>query len=294
MKKTAILSLAFALISLGLRAENNTKDINRSFAANDNVVFTVETDFSSVSIRTHNENRVDIKVHVDVTSKSAKGVTEIMDRIEVKIKEGTSAASLTIAAKSVSCGKGENFDIRVEILLPSNASLDGKVKFGNLKLDTMNGRTVAITEYGNLDADRLNHGENDVKSAFGNVNIGWFGGGKIRSEFGNLDLVSVSGNTQLTSEFGNLEVSKVEVSCTAFDAGVNYGNGKILFASAGSFEFEAMASFGNLSVPKAAEFKAAKDKGLSESAAGVYGNGNRIQVTCNSSFGNLTLGLTNR
>jgi len=294
MKKTAILSLAFAFITIGLRAENDSKDINRSFAANDNVVFTVETDFSSVSIRTHNENRVEIKVHIDVTSKSASGVKDILDRIDVKIKEGATAASLKIVAKDVSCGKGENFNIKVDILLPANASLNGTVKFGNLKIDTMNGRVVARTEYGNLNADRLNNGENDVKVAFGNLNIGWFGGGKAKSEFGNCDIETVSGNTRLTSEFGNLEVKKVDTTCTAFDAGVNYGNGKIYFASAGSFEFEAKSSFGNLSVPKAAEYKAAKDKGLSESAAGVYGSGKRIPVTCNSSFGNLTLGLTNK
>lgn len=294
MKKTAILSLAFALVSLGMRAENDTKDINRSFAANDNVVFDINADFTTVSMRTHNENRVDIKVHIDVTSKSASGVKDIMDRIDVKIKEGASAASLKIVAKDVSCGKGENFNIRVEILLPANASLEGAVKFGNLKIDTLNGRADVRTEYGNFNADRLNHADNDVKVAFGNLNIGWFGGGKAKAEFGNCDIDSVSGNTRLTGEFGNVEVKKVEASCTAFDAGVNYGNGKIYFASNGSYDFDAKASFGNLSVPKAAKFSESKDSGMAESAKGTYGSGRMTPVSVTASFGNLTLGLTNK
>lgn len=297
MKKNYLLSLFLLCQVLFVVANNDGtayyKEIKKNFQANNNVRLDLDISFADCQIKTWDQNVVDIVVKLNVTAGSQARANEMFDAFSVNINEGRENASIEVNGGYNSCGSkknNENYQITVEIKMPSKAVIDGHSSFGDMNIGDMQGACLINHEYGSLNINGLWSYENDIRIAFGDASINGTNGGDFRNEYGKLRIRVLQGNADVRSSFGDLEIDLVRKECKNLEVKVEYADAEIELASDAGFRFEANASYGDIDLPSSAKKSSVESDYVSKEVRGTIGNGEgKLELECD--FGDIDVDI---
>lgn len=278
--------------SCAMSAVEYYKEVRKSISVNKNVRLNADLSFADFNVQTWEQPTMEIVVKMDVNAKSQDRANEMFERFKLEITESQDLVGLTIGAGNWSCdGKNsESYQVIVDLKMPLDAVLDGKVAFGDVVISDMRGACELNLEYGDAKINGLWSYENDFRVAFGDADINGTNGGDFRNEYGSLEIGLLQGNAEIHSSFGDLEIDKVAKECKDLEIKVEYADAEIDLASDAGFRFEANSSYGDIDLPSSAKRTVVKEDYTAKEVQGTIGQGaGKLEVECD--FGDVDIDI---
>jgi hypothetical protein len=286
--KTKVLFL-FLFLALWAKAEETYyKEIRRNLTVNENVLLDLDIHFANVDIKTAQGNQLEIVVKMDVSAKNEDRANEMFGSFMVNISEGSDRVGVSVGGGKWSCNSknSESYQIRVEMIMPLNAVLDGVCTFGDVNIGDMMGACLLNLEYGSARINGLWSYSNDFRVAFGDASINGTNGGFYRNEYGALKLGLLQGNAEIKSSFGDLDISKVAKECKDLEVKVEYADAEIEIAPDAGFRINAESSYGDVELPSSIKTTLIKEDFSGKRIQGTIGSGDgKMDIECD--FGDL-------
>jgi Putative adhesin len=287
------IALLFLLSAAGVaEAEVYYKEIRKSVKVNSTVRLDMDIDYADVNIVTWDQGTIEIVVKQNVDSKSESRANEIFENMRVNVTESADLVGLEVSMGSYSCsGKTESYSIHVEIKMPAAGTVDGDISFGNIYISDLKGPFEAKVEYGNITAQNLLSGNNDLEVAFGNADIKNTNGGDFENQYGNLEIKKLNGSAEIKSAFGNLEIDLVSKEVKTLELDIQYGDADIELASDFSCSFNINSSYGDIDMPSEAKITKSESDYTNKSITGIIGSGGSNRLKINNDFGNVEIDI---
>jgi hypothetical protein len=287
MHKISLSTLALLVGFISLAGDDYTKDFSKTYSVSDQFVVELETSFGSVVIENWDKSEVAIFVEITVDASSEKKAEDLFDKIEVIMSGSSSRVSLET---DINAGNNDcDFSIDIKIQMPSRGSLEVEHAFGDLNLDVINGKSDIKVSYGNLDANKLSHQDNDIKVEFGDGEINFSGGGDITCEFGSFEIDILAGDADVDCGYGGIEIEHVTSSCKNLDINSEFSEVDITLDENANYSIEAHASFGSVDIGSKANVTS-RDSGIgSESIEAKLGSGSGGKIDIQCSFGDVNI-----
>ena len=225
------LLLITAFLFSGIQAfaeagEGKVRRYNKSFQVRPDHVLSISNQFGDVDISHWDKKEVKVEIEVLVDYKNEKKGQEMIDKIQIKIKDEANEISLKTVINDkkndVSIGKNEKMEINYVVYMPSDIQLELENKFGDITLDMLTARAEIELQFGSAKIGKLMHQENELSFKFSDpVIIDELGGGEVDVKFSKLELGNC-GDLELKSEMsttnvGNMGKSEVKVSHGGFN-----------------------------------------------------------------------------
>lgn len=210
MKKitqTSILCLLMLFLMPLAQAQELEKNFDEAYDVNADVEVVLSNTFGPVNVQTWAEKRVVIDIKVSVDSKSKEKSQEIIDNIDVEISGSATKVQAIAKVDKIKCDHCE-FEIEMEVKIPTSASLDLTSSFGSAFVDDIEGNVKANVSYGNLEMGKLMSKENYLKLSFGSFELDEVKAAEINVEYGSLEL-GKAGFLDLYSRFNGIEIGEV-------------------------------------------------------------------------------------
>jgi hypothetical protein len=180
-----LLFITLFLFSLTLSAEELKKEYHKEYAASASTTLDINNRYGDVVIQSWDNNQIVIDVIITVEHPSKERAEKLLGYIDVEFSEGDNLVKArTIIDENFNfSGWGSDskkFSIDYNIKMPVKASLTLANKYGNTKINEIDGLVNLDIKYGNINAGKLLRGNikpiNRINVAYGKGTIeeaGW-------------------------------------------------------------------------------------------------------------------------
>ena len=175
MKTLHIIIVSLVLqLPMHLLAQKAEKRIEKSFAASQFNVLSLQNKFGNIDILTSETNQISIKVHITVENRSEEKARDILNNIEIVIQpDGKTLRAETHINTNTN---NTEFHIDYQIELPKSIQIDAHHRYGNLYANSLSGTHHFDLSYGNLKIDELLNQKAETRAtielAYGKATIG--------------------------------------------------------------------------------------------------------------------------
>ena len=168
-----ILNLAILLFSslLVLNAANIDEDyskvIEKSFNISKDGIVMLKNKFGNMNVKTWSDNKVDIRVSIEVDVKDEAKAKKIFEAIDIAFENKADFVSAVTEfnTKDLKLKKDEKLSINYDVSMPASCFLDATNKYGNLVTESLdNGAHISVS-YGSARADEIG-GDLELKLAY--------------------------------------------------------------------------------------------------------------------------------
>lgn len=185
----------------------------------------IDTEYSDIKIVNHVKPEIDVNVVITVDAKSEKKANEILDKIEIKIKQSASSVEIETELKKMTL-KNVDLDIAIVIFAPVDINLVSDTEFGDLSVGEIHGTTNIEAEYGAVNIRKLMSDKKDEPNILDfefcdPVIIGVVKRAKISAEYSNLKIKGV-GVLSLNADFNETKIEKSILLRAEIDYGSLY------------------------------------------------------------------------
>lgn len=242
MKKATILIL-MALMPSIIQAQNElSKKIEKAYSVSGNGSFTISGKYGDIHIDTWEENKVEVKVIIEVTKRSEKLAQEMLDKISVGIDDGNKEALSfrTNIDGSINNKSGERLKIEYWVKAPKSLAYNIKNSYGNFYIDDNTGKNNFKIAYGNIKAGECK-GNTILKVSYGNGEIKELNSGSMEISYSNLSFDNI-GKVSMQNNYSNIDAEKVG----SIDIENRYGNFKVETISV----LNGQSKYGNITIGK--------------------------------------------
>jgi hypothetical protein len=199
------------------------REVNKSFNVKSGVILKIDTEYSDIKIVNHAKPEIDVNVVITVNAKNEKIANEILDKIEIKIKQSASSVEIETEFKKMTL-KNVDLDIDIEIFAPVDINLVSDTEFGDLSVGEIHGTTNIEAEYGAVNIRKLMSKKKDEPNILDfefcdPVIIGVVKRVKISAGYSNLKIKGV-GVLSLNADFTKTKIEK----SILLRAEINYGS----------------------------------------------------------------------
>lgn len=173
------------LLSLTLSAEELKKEFHKEYTASANTTLEISNRYGDVVIQSWNNDQIVIDVIVTVEMPNRERAEKLLGYIDIEFSEGDNLVKAkTVIDDSFNFsgwgGNSKKFSIDYNVKMPVKAALTLGNKYGNTKINELQGLVNLDIKYGNIDAGKLLRGNikpiNRINVAYGKGTIdevGW-------------------------------------------------------------------------------------------------------------------------
>ena len=174
------LLIEFFAMSLGLSAQEVTKEYHKEFATTPNTALEIDSRYGNVAIESWDKEQIVIDVIVRIEMPSKTRAEKALGDIEILISEdGNTIKARTQFSKDfniISFGRGMNLTINYNIKMPLKTTLKVSNSYGNTQImNELAGLVNLNIRYGDFSIDKLSRGNekpwNNISIAYGKGNI---------------------------------------------------------------------------------------------------------------------------
>jgi len=219
MIKPLILALLCLLQAGAAFADDDySRVIKKEFDVNPDANLVLNNKYGKIHCNNWEKNTIQIEVTVTVTAGKQETADKIMNGISVVFNANPSQVEAKTVIDEIKARGRRYFQIDYMIHLPSTINLDITNKFGDIYLNEVTGKCKINLSYGNLDANKLGHGDNLLDLKFSNADVNWMKGAVVLLKYSNFDL-DYAGSLRLDSKFSNLKADKIIALNVSFEGG---------------------------------------------------------------------------
>ena len=155
-----------------------SKEYHKTYSVDKDYILGLNNMYGDIIVETNDGNSVEIDVFVELSSKKQELAQEMLSLINVDfVEEGKKIVVKTSIKDNNTIWKIRNksFNIRYVVSMPSWLNLSVVNKYGDTKINRLDGAFNADLKYGNLNISELTRGNDNsvaqIKSSHGSVNI---------------------------------------------------------------------------------------------------------------------------
>lgn len=261
MKKAGLILtvLVFSFLTLTVTAkETYTKEFNKEYKVAKDALLKLNNKFGNIECETWGQNKVSIKVVIEVYETSQKKAESLLEKFDVEFSVSKNMVSAT--TKIAKLGRGnKQFSIDYFVKLPKTLKLDIMNKYGNVFLPTLEGSTDLTVKYGDLQVEKLLNADNHINIKYGELNADEIIGARIDFGYSELNIEEIQvldlkssysdisidyvKNLELKSSFDDVEIDQIET----LDAKTAYSDVEIGYLMK---ELDIVCNFGELTVDR--------------------------------------------
>lgn len=227
VQKALLPATAAAALALAFGRPALADVIERSFDVAPNGEVVVRSDLGSIEVRSHDANRVDVKV---------ERLTKLSEQMEVRFDEEGSTLRITGDLPRNMHG---NHRVRFSLLVPRTFNVDLSTQGGSIRVEDLDGEVRANTAGGSLSFGRLggsvhahtsggsielrdSRGEADLSTSGGSIDVGDVGGAaRVRTSGGSIRIGRVQGSVDADTSGGSIRIEEAGGQLRARTSGGN-------------------------------------------------------------------------
>lgn len=211
---TGFLSIAIALLlcntALASPKGDFTKPYKKEFNIDKAASLKINSEFTDIKAYNWDKDVISIEVIVSVDARNESKAEDKFNKVIVEIEGSPTLVSLTTGFKNTFSNNEHNhLEIEALIYYPSHIQLDIESEFGSCLFEDIDKSVHIKMEYGDFDAQNLNHNDLDIDVEFGKIRLQKFQSGKVEVSYGGFE-TQYAGMLNLDSEFSNIEIEEIE------------------------------------------------------------------------------------
>lgn len=191
----------------GLDDEKSRK-ITKSYGVSNQVKLAIKNSYGRVHINTWDKNEITVDVEIVATMHNERRAQEVLDRIEIEIRESSSLISFETRLGNLKNKEKEKFEINYQVSMPTSNALSLKNSFGSTYIGNLSGDTEIDISYGDLRIANLS-GSSDVNISFSNGSIQTINTGEIDIKYSDIDIETL-GIVRMNQGFSDIEIDHVK------------------------------------------------------------------------------------
>jgi len=208
--------LFFSLTPLILTGKSDfEKKIEKEFKINSNGKTSINNRYGKVEIKTWDEEKVKIKVTIQVEASNSSDAEKIFDRVKIIFINSNDQVSATTEIESPSKSSWwlitstikQNFSINYEVFIPKNNSLSLVNKYGNIFVGDIQGQSEINLAYGTGKIQSLK-GKSTIDLSYGGLDIQNISSADIFIKYSNLSILQIQ-SLNLESKYSNISIDRV-------------------------------------------------------------------------------------
>ena len=200
-----------------------TKEISKTFEANDDTILNIKNSFGNIDIVTWDTNRIEIDVTITVSGNDEEAIEKKLEDIRIQFeKSNNQVHATTHSGKSKSkswfssnwfrwnSSSNINFRIDYKVKMPTENDLNIYNDYGTINLNELNGKANINCDFGKLIIGSLNNTTNEIHCDYTkNSVIDFVESASIYADFSNFTIeeandIKLNGD-YTTSEFTNIK-----------------------------------------------------------------------------------------
>ena len=223
MKRLLIIGLIIVLPSVMLAQNELSKKVERSYSVSGNGSISLNGKYGDIHVDTWDENKVEVKVVIEVTKRSEKLAQDMLDNITIGIDDSNKEALSfrTNIDGSINNKSGDRLKIEYWIKAPKSLAYNIKNSYGNFYISDNTGKNDFKIAYGNIKAGKC-LGNTFVKISYSNGEIKELKNGSMEINYSNLSFEKI-GKISMTNNYSNIDAE----SAGSIDIDNRYGNLKV-------------------------------------------------------------------
>ncbi len=197
------------VFSLGMSAQNPSKEIHEQYNANEISKLVVEAKYGQTNITDDGSNVVKVDVKITANTDNERKAQMLLDAITVKVNK---SGSLLYVETEISSNKPRNssFDITYDINIPKNKDIAASSKYGDLFVESLTGNGAFEIAYGNFRAGNLLTPEPvSIEVAYGSASINQFKKASIELRYGSVKTSKSAEEAHIDSRYSQVQLDDI-------------------------------------------------------------------------------------
>lgn len=196
-----------------------TKKIEKTFDISANGKVDLSNRYGQVTVKTWDQNKVEIVVLIKVNSKSEEDAESTFDRIDIEFSNSSNyvSAATHIESKSSSGGwtswftgggnySSDDYSIHYTVQMPASNDLAVANKYGNTTVEDIDGNADMTIKYGNIDMGNVG-GDFSLSLGYGNASLGNSGNSDVTIKYSNLKMKNTK-DLRIESKYSKMKIEE--------------------------------------------------------------------------------------
>src|SRR5688572_19353992 len=187
--------------------EEYKRDFQKSATLGGGKAFRIEHSLGDLNIRTHAGTELRIQAAIRCSARNSNEARACADRVQINVDESAFGVSVRTVYPRNEGRNNLSFDVDYDILMPANAPLDVRNRFGSVTVANLQAAASINNANGKVSFSS-GKGRQRVENSFGDVDVRTNDGDvTIRSGNGNVTASDVTGAVDITNRFGFTRVT---------------------------------------------------------------------------------------
>ena len=188
-------------------AEELSKTISKSFNIKQDTRIEISNKHGNIVINKWDKNVFDLKVTVDVRTKSESKTQKVLDAIEIDISDRISSGELSVQTDIGSISGNSSFTINYEISMPKTNPMRVNNSFGHVDIGSHIGDLDITVKHGQFRAEDLQFADIRIEFSGSRCEIETLKKGKLDLRHSKLSVEEL-GDVDISSQFSDVEIEQ--------------------------------------------------------------------------------------
>lgn len=213
------------ILSQLISAQDQMKEVKKEFTISKGAKLQIENKFGNIEVMNWDKPVVSITVKISAVTGNAQSSKSLADKINIEFSEPEKNIILarTIINTEGSGNQKSHFNIDYNVYVPAWINLTLDQKFGNIRIQEINGNVIIDLKHGKLQATTLSgNGErpyNKIIMAYSDGVIDETGSADLEMAFSKVNIEEAD-NISADSKYSGINISK----CSSFSFDSKYDN----------------------------------------------------------------------
>lgn len=319
------LLIALFVSSATLFSQEARKEIAKSYTISDGYSLGIENKYGNIEIVNWEKDELQVKVVIEASSKNQEKAEKLVKSVEIDIDELSNGVNFKTIFPKSDLDKKERIKITYSVQTPVYLNVDLTQKYGEIFIQKIYGHADINVQYGTLDAGELinkkqkspnslsvSYGDAtiekttqlnskaqysecmigqadaiEVESAYSKINVDEFNELNANSKYDKYKLGKLMGSFIVNANYTNVNIKYIDPGFELIRAEMTYGNLVGNLDAKTSFNIDARAAYGEISIP-GGDVKEDKDS-KKQSVSGTVGKSASAKIEADLTYGNLKL-----
>ena len=200
-----LLFLIILLVNVRLYADEQQKLVSKSFNISSNTEIKISNRHGNVIINRWDKNVLDLKVSIEVDSRTESKTEKVLDAIEIVITDRISSGRLSIETEIGNISGNSSFRVNYEVNMPDTNPLTLSNSFGNVYIGSYKGPMEIDVKHGQFQAEDLDKANIEIGFSYARCEVESLKSGKLDLSHSKM-MVEHMGDVEIYSQFSDLEI----------------------------------------------------------------------------------------
>ncbi|WP_075342224.1 hypothetical protein [Tenacibaculum agarivorans] len=200
----------------GMKHEKS-KTVNRKFDVRSDATVYIKNKYGNVNVSTWDKNVVEIEVKITVKGNNLDKVNSKLDAIKINFEASESLVEARTQIESTRSnwswwGNNNNINYKINyyIKMPVTNNADLNNKYGNIELESIEGKTNINCDYGSVQTDKLLNSSNTISLDYcGSSVFQYVKSGSVNADYSKV-IINESEKLKVNADYTGVKIGKVD------------------------------------------------------------------------------------